>query len=339
MSIRCGRNCGSSHRSKSGSGPTRSRSSLPARWRRSLSAQWAVWFAMRPSADSQQVAVRRPVGRGGDSGLADSRSAQRTVRDEGQSYRCRADGRSARSAGAGRCARSGEPDELAWSLLKDTTDAAALRRFTAQFPDSSLRKDAETRMAALAAEQAAWNLVKDSKDPDQLREFISQFPHSADRADAEQRIAALSVAAPTTVAVSAPDPHELARSLQFELMRVGCFVGKVTGDFDDDTKAAWHKFIKLTSKNMPDDASSDAINAVRGINKRVCPLICPHGEHAEGNVCVANEPPPPPKHTVKREAPAPARAPTPAAAAPASNTYCQSRASGVAISSGANVCN
>lgn len=302
-----------------------------------------VWFAMRPSAESQQVAVRAPQSAAAATArLPPPPAAQPApsappetklkVTDTAPTVVVPAPLAPAVAPGPG-------PDELAWSLLKDTTDAAALRRFTAQFPDSSLRKDAETRMAALAAEQAAWNLVKDSKDPDQLREFISQFPHSADRANAEQRIAALSVAAPTTVAVSAPDPHELARSLQFELMRVGCFVGKVTGDFDDDTKAAWHKFIKLTSKNMPDDASSDAINAVRGINKRVCPLICPHGEHAEGNVCVANEPPPPPKHTVRREAPAPARAPTPAAAAPASNTYCQSRASGVAISSSANVCN
>jgi hypothetical protein len=216
-----------------------------------------------------------------------------------------------------------KPDELAWSFLRDSSDTAALQRFTAQFPDSPLRKDAELRIATLAAEQATWNLVKDSKDPDQLRRFVSQFPNSAARADAEQRIASLSITTPATVAVSAPDPHELARALQFELMRVGCFVSKVNGEFDDDTKAAWHKFIKLTSKNLPDDASSDAINAVRGINKRVCPLVCRHGEHAEGDVCVADEPPPPPKHTVKREAPAREHSETPAAVAPTAKTPCQ----------------
>ncbi|HWS07730.1 MAG TPA: hypothetical protein VN362_07845, partial [Xanthobacteraceae bacterium] len=37
-------------------------------------------------------------------------------------------------------------------------------------------------------------------------------------------------------APSAPDPHELARSLQFELKRVGCFNGEVSGNFNDDTK-------------------------------------------------------------------------------------------------------
>lgn len=99
-----------------------------------------------------------------------------------------------------------DPAAIAWSFLRDTNDAAALQRFTSQFPDSPLRKEAETRMAALAAEQAAWNLVKDTNDPEQLRRFVRQFPKSLDRADAEQRIASLAAAPPAPPAVTAPDP-------------------------------------------------------------------------------------------------------------------------------------
>jgi len=219
-------------------------------------------------------------------------------------------------------------DEVAWSFLKDTTDDAALKRFTAQYPDSPLRKDAEARIAALTAaqaakpaapspEQSAWDLVKDSKDPDQLRQFVERFPNSAQRADAEQRIASLSVESLKAATANAPEPHELTRSLQLELQRVGCFKGDVNGLFDDDTKVAWHRFIKLTSISMPDDVSSDAIKAVRGINKRVCPLICPHGEHAENELCVGNAPPPK-RATTKA---ATAREPTlPTAAPPAKGT-------------------
>jgi hypothetical protein len=76
-----------------------------------------------------------------------------------------------------------------------------------------LRKEAETRIAALAAEQAAWNLVKDTNDPEQLRRFVRQFPKSLDRADAEQRIASLAAAPPAPPAGTAPDPHDLARLL------------------------------------------------------------------------------------------------------------------------------
>lgn len=214
------------------------------------------------------------------------------------------------------------PDELTWMLLKDTTDDAALKRFIAQYPDSPLRKDAEGRIAALVAtraaqpsppspEQVAWNLVKDSKDPDQLRRFIEQFPDGAQRPDAEKRLASLAAEAQKAAAASAPDPHELARSLQFELKRVGCFGGTVNGEFDDATKTAWRNFSKLTSLGLPDEVSPAAIKAVRGIDKRVCPLVCRTGEHADGELCVAN-PPPPPKPAATEIAPArPAPAPAP----------------------------
>jgi hypothetical protein len=179
-------------------------------------------------------------------------------------------------------------------LLKDTTDIAALERFIAQFPDSSLRKDAEKRVTALAAEQSAWNLVKDSTHPDELRRFIEQFPNSAERPEAELRIASRSAATARAAIPAAPDLRELTRSLQFELMRVGCFNGTVNGEFDDPTKAALQRFIKLTSLSVPNDVSPDVINALQGFNKRICPLVCQHGQHSEGETCVVNEPPPKP---------------------------------------------
>jgi TIR domain len=197
------------------------------------------------------------------------------------------------------------PDEVAWKLIQDTNNAGALKRFIEQFPDSPRRNDADAQLTALSAAQAAWHLVEDSKDPDQLKRFVQQFPNSPDRLAAEQRIASL--------AAPAPDPHELTRSLQFELQRVGCFLGTVNGEFDDDTKTAWHRFIKLTSVSLSDNVSPDAINTVRGINKRVCPVQCPHGQHAEGEACIANAPPP--QAVAKTRAPAPppaARAAPPA---------------------------
>jgi hypothetical protein len=186
------------------------------------------------------------------------------------------------------------PDEVAWKLIQDTNNAGALKRFSEQFPDSPRRNDADAQLAALSAAQAAWHLVEDSKDPDQLKRFVQQFPNSPDRLAAEQRI--------TSLAAPPPDPHELTRSLQFELQRVGCFLGTVNGEFDDDTKTAWHRFIKLTSVSMSDDVSPDAINTVRGIKKRVCPVQCPHGQHAEGEACIANAPPP--RAVAKTRAPA-----------------------------------
>lgn len=305
-----------------------------------LIAVVAIWIATRPATNnSQVVALATPQTDPPPAPLfahAPSAPPQTTVAAAGSGV-ANTETKPATVAPPPAASPAPDPAAIAWSLLQDTDDAAALQRFASQFPDSPLRKDAETRMAALAAEQAAWNLVKDAKDPEQLRRFVRQFPESPDRSDAEQRIASLAAAPPPPPVVTAPDPHDLARLLQFELIRVGCFAGKVNGEFDDDTKAAWHKFVKLTSRNMPDDVSQDAINAVRGVNKRVCPLVCPHGQHAEGSECVANEPPP--KHTVKREPPAARpRAAAPAAAAPAANVYCQGRSSGVAVSNSSNNC-
>jgi hypothetical protein len=224
-------------------------------------------------------------------------------------------------------------DEVAWTLIQDTDDTAALRRFVAQFPDSARRKDAEGHLASLLAAQTAWNSVKDSKDPDQLRQFVRQFPDSVQRNDAEarldslvaaeaawnslkdskdadklrqfvlqfpdsserplaeQRITSLIAMPQSQTVVPPPDPHELTRSLQLELQRVGCFKGNVNGQFDEDTKTAWHRFMKLASITMSDDVSTGTIDAVRGITKRICPLDCPRGQHAEKETCVANAPP------------------------------------------------
>lgn len=51
--------------------------------------------------------------------------------------------------------RAAASDEVAWSLIKDSKDAAVLRRFAEQFPDSGKRKEAEQRAAALTAAAVA----------------------------------------------------------------------------------------------------------------------------------------------------------------------------------------
>jgi hypothetical protein len=195
---------------------------------------------------------------------------------------------------------SPRPDELAWQLLKETSDEAALKHFAAQYPDSPLRKDAEARIAALEAAHAAqpkppspqeivWNLVKDSTDLSELRRFVKQFPDSARRVEAEQKIAALTAAAEITSANNV-DPHALAVSLQFELKRVGCFNGVLNGELDEATRAAARNFAKFASIKMPDELSPDAVKAVRGFNRRVCPLVCAKGERTEGDRCVVATP-------------------------------------------------
>ena len=222
--------------------------------------------------------------------------------------------------------------QTAWNLVRDSKDPNQLRQFVRQFPDSVQRNDAEARLDSLLAAQAAWNSVRDSKDPDQLRQFVLQFPDSSERSVAEQRIASLEAIPQKPTVTPSPDPHELTRSLQLELQRVGCFKGTVNGQFDEDTKTAWHRFMKLASITMSDDVSTGTIDAVRGITKRICPLDCPRGQHAEKEICVANAPPEhdakprrsseaPPEHDAKprSSAEAPPEKPRRSAKAPSAN--------------------
>jgi hypothetical protein len=143
-------------------------------------------------------------------------------------------------------------------------------------------------------DQAAWDLLRNTTDTSALQRFIALYPDSPQRAEAEKRIAELTAKQEQAAAAQADAAKERARLLQFELKRVGCFTGEVNGEFDDATKAAWHNFTKLTSIALPDEASDDAVKAVRALNKRVCPLQCPAGQHAEGETCLVNTAPPKP---------------------------------------------
>jgi len=94
------------------------------------------------------------------------------------------------------------PDEVAWGFLKETTDEAALRRFTAQYPDSPLRPQAQARITALVTTQAAkpappspdevtWAILKETNDEAALQRFVAQYPNGTHRQQAEARMAAL----------------------------------------------------------------------------------------------------------------------------------------------------
>ena len=77
-------------------------------------------------------------------------------------------------------------DELAWSLIQETIDQAALKRFIARYPDSQRRKDAEARITALEAaheakpippgeDEVTWALLRETTDQAALRRFIAQY--------------------------------------------------------------------------------------------------------------------------------------------------------------------
>jgi hypothetical protein len=196
------------------------------------------------------------------------------------------------------------PDETVWNLVKDSRDPAQLTRFVSEYPTSSFRKEAETRIASLNAEvgrrpgpdEVVWNLVKESRDPAQFNRFVKEFPKSQHRADAEKKLAALkaeqdaATAAAQSAAQSAAamERAELARSVQFELKRVGCFDDAVSGEFGTAAREALNKFAKYASVRIPKpgELSAGTLSLIRKFDKRVCPLSCRADEKADGDRCV-----------------------------------------------------
>jgi hypothetical protein len=150
-----------------------------------------------------------------------------------------------------------------------------------------LKEPSAVVAATSPVDELTWNLIKDTRDATALKRFVTQFPNSMRRGDAERRITALAADAEQIAAVAKMEQRELARSLQLELQRVGCFDRPINGEFDADTRAALEQFARYSSIQIASkDPSSETLAALRGVDKRVCPLICQADERVQGVRCV-----------------------------------------------------
>lgn len=93
-------------------------------------------------------------------------------------------------------------------------------------------------------------------------------------------------------AAAQPNSPELIRSAQTELVRLGCFSGKVDGTLNAPTSAALGRYLSI--EGLPSDNVSVTTKLVSELAKhttRVCPLECKSGETLKGETCVADDKP------------------------------------------------
>jgi uncharacterized caspase-like protein len=84
-----------------------------------------------------------------------------------------------------------------------------------------------------------------------------------------------------------PAPGEIARLMQTELARVGCYSGAINGDWNTASRRAVDAFNKSASAKIDSKtASLEGVDKVRDKQARVCPLECDSGFKAEDNRCV-----------------------------------------------------
>jgi hypothetical protein len=201
-------------------------------------------------------------------------------------------------------------DAVAWSLLKDTTDDAALKRFIEQYPQSEFRRDAEARMAGLAAARAARAEAVAKADAAAKAEAVMKTEaEMAARLDAANKALEAERAKLATASQPSIDEHlaslaqsnaeqptspplteaALVQAIKMELTRVGCYSGTMDDDWTAPAlKRSIVEFVRAAKlPRAPDHPSTDFLSAIRNQPARVCPLECAKTEIESNGKCVA----------------------------------------------------
>jgi hypothetical protein len=103
-----------------------------------------------------------------------------------------------------------------------------------------------------------------------------------------------SVPAPYTPKASGPEaiaPDDLAglaRALQRELKRVGCYNGEISGVWTTSSRLAMKTFVERVNAALPIDKPDPVLlSLVQGYRERACGVGCPPGQTAQaGGTCV-----------------------------------------------------
>jgi hypothetical protein len=111
----------------------------------------------------------------------------------------------------------------------------------------------------------------------------------------------------------ATDRSQLARELQRELRRVGCYEGEINGGWTTSTKRAMKAFTDRVNASLPlEEPDLVLLSLVKAHSNRACGQPCPAGESAaDGGRCVptavvSSQKKPPPVAASIREAASPA---------------------------------
>jgi hypothetical protein len=99
-----------------------------------------------------------------------------------------------------------------------------------------------------------------------------------------------------------PNSPELVRVAQSELVRLGCFDGKIDGVLNGPTNAALSRYMKI--EGLPGDNIGVTEMLITELNRhtsRVCPIECKTGQILKGETCIADEKRKPATSTASRK--------------------------------------
>lgn len=184
-------------------------------------------------------------------------------------------------------ARKAEQQRIAAELAKKAEDA-------------KLAEAEKAKAAALAKAEQQARLAAEKKAAEQAKAAevtrVAAEKKAADEAKAAEQKAKdekpVGPVASLTPDQSAPKPDapvvvaDIPKQLQIELKRTGCYTGATDGNWN----AAAQKSLDLFNRNAKTAfdiklASTDALDAVKARQGRICPLVCEWGYKADGDRC------------------------------------------------------
>jgi uncharacterized caspase-like protein len=171
-----------------------------------------------------------------------------------------------------------------YELAVQVGSKGALAAFLAQYPDGFYASLARLQLDKFAAvppaapaepkPPAPVQVAKSVDKPDDISPAVTALPPPAGKSG---NVAALTAGTP---------PVDLARAVQAELHRVGCFAADADGDWNAASQRSLSQFNRYAGTKFDTrSASPDALDAIRQKSARVCPLVCEHGYKTDGNQC------------------------------------------------------
>jgi hypothetical protein len=210
-----------------------------------------------------------------------------------------------------------------WNAALAANDCDSVRAYLRRFPAGAFidlarlaeRRQCGTQAAAAAKDASAASAAGEAPRPSTDR-AISIVAAPAASTPARPAAPAPAVAAPAAEPVvkplaALPDAQDasqklLARTLQLELLRVGCGPLKPSDAWNEASRKALGAFNRHAKTDLDTSAPTEAaVAAVREHDSRVCPLVCGKGQKLSGDTCVA-EPRTRARKTVNVEPAAPA---------------------------------
>ncbi|UFX42702.1 caspase family protein [Bradyrhizobium sp. 41S5] len=183
-----------------------------------------------------------------------------------------------------------EAEQQKARLASEGAQRAEQEKATADFKAAEDARIAAERSKQIAQEQATEAERKRTASQSSTVAMLSPNGPVIDGAKADN----LAIAAPSQnsegakVAAlnTAPPQEDLAKSVQSELSRVGCFTGSIDGEWNAASRRSLALFNRHAGTKLDVKvASLDALDAIKIKPARVCPLTCEHGYRADGDQC------------------------------------------------------